>query len=856
MAYIYIIYSELFGQDVYKVGYTDDLTRRIKDSCYTTCFYKPCTFKKIWEFVLNEESYKLNPNYEKIEKSLHDKMRRLKRIVNLKNDENHCTEMYKGKLEEIQSFINLTLKNDKNLEYYEEVSHEKINKRNELYTKLADGNYLGTDYNDDNKTLCVCCSRPIMNLYEVEKNGISYYFGKTCYKKIYEKNVKNINEEQKTKIIKTLELVEYLECKDENEFKDIKKRDEYETELSLFFKLYVVDKKKCKCNITYNLFRLKELFEKDFVVDKAIIIKWGLTEIQFNKFYELLNKMHLFHITKDKIYLKEYIKQMSYVNNFFSNYNFVNKTSKEKNTQVLEYKFLDNRKIIYSKAVLSKETYNNIFKYDRLILSGCAGSGKTSCIFGMIAQYPDKTGKYDHRLSQIAKYFMDEPKNLLILAFTGKAVSVLRDKYDEIINKYKEISENERIHFKYLVNMRCEFNTIDTCLINYKKESSPFYIVIDELSMLSLDKLYKILQKFPDSNYILMGDENQLNPVKKPNLMKELLYNCCENTITKVKYQFARLNKCHRVENIILSDLYHALSNDIKNANMDFIKEYCIKNGNKDVINFINIDELNKKFIEANPSNYSVKILSCENDYVDELNNNLDVIINNKSLNIQRTYMCIQNVYADRIKMDNILNQLNCEIIVNVNDPVKNYFKQKSNDINKYNQRILLFYNGQDLQYKHNNINISFNKEQLTTIGKFIKNAYNGEDRFRYTYSNALTIHKSQGSSYHTSFIDVRKDIDPNLLYTAITRTTHKIYFIIDCNDMEIKKSIKDKLLRFGKDSRNISIPTYENEHNCLDLCVKEFFKMKKNRNQDWVFEKYKIEFSEEETKVLMAFKI
>ncbi len=70
MSFIYIIYSKQFGENIYKVGYTADVRNRIKDSCYTTCFYEPCEYKKIWKFSANVA------NPETIEKALHVELRK------------------------------------------------------------------------------------------------------------------------------------------------------------------------------------------------------------------------------------------------------------------------------------------------------------------------------------------------------------------------------------------------------------------------------------------------------------------------------------------------------------------------------------------------------------------------------------------------------------------------------------------------------------------------------------------------------------------------------------------------------------------------------------------------------------
>ena len=90
---LYIIHSKQFGENVYKVGYTDNLHKRINDPCYNTCFYEPCEYKNVYKYIISRDSSIEKPI--EVEQYVHAKLRKTKTIKWLKNENNSCMEMYK-----------------------------------------------------------------------------------------------------------------------------------------------------------------------------------------------------------------------------------------------------------------------------------------------------------------------------------------------------------------------------------------------------------------------------------------------------------------------------------------------------------------------------------------------------------------------------------------------------------------------------------------------------------------------------------------------------------------------------------------------------------------------------------------
>ena len=840
--YIYIIHSKQFGKNVYKVGYTSNLTNRIKSPCYTTCFYEPCEYKKTYKFSFKNGYPELNP--ESIEKDLHKQLKSpiYKKIKNLRDHNNTCEEMYKSDIVVLSETIESILNNMKNISYEE---FDFKNSKEELLCLLANGEYLGYDKFDRNGSKCCLCNHPMKNIYKIKCGETFYVLGSNCYKDLYNKNVREYINETIIKINQEFNLAFSKEILESNEYFDYlnkkfnfkSKKDEILNSTKVRSELFLKSSgnkikedhygERCNCNIKYNLYRLSKLFQKNFSVDKQEINKWKLSPNHKKKFYDSLSKLDIFNISNDFITLKVWQSQMLHIDQFFSNYKYLNtyKINEHKNEHKNEYEFSHIKEIAYSNHVSSENAYDKLFLYNKSILSGCAGSGKTTSVFGSIHFEDDSDygpRKPTLNKSKIYKYF-DKAKKVLVLAFTGKARSVIENKFKECITKYNDlINDYDKDNFKYLKNMRCKFSTIDSYLVNNQEESFE-YVIIDEISMIKIDQLYNIIKRLPNSNYLLLGDENQLEPVGGPSVMKELIKNCCGNTINNEKYIFSRINECKRTEVPDLKGLFEYISNDINKCNIENIKKYCKDNNVSKNIKFIYIDEL-KNIIKN--SNQDTKILTHNNEIRLKIYEDIKSEFNIS--NIKETYMCTQNLYTYEKEDEHILKLLKFfledskeeintlksskeeintlkslykELDKKEADVLLDYIKKTIKDNEE--EKCLLFYNGKELIFN----NGKYNGDIILTLKtlKFLQIllSFVTNKKFLYENSNTMTVHKSQGSGYHTVIIDARY-MKHEALYTATTRAINSIYYIINKPNItniqtKTNEELKNKLLKLAK---------------------------------------------------------
>lgn len=803
MHHIYIIYSEQFGSNVYKVGYTEDLENRIKDSCYTTCFYKPCRYQKVWQY----DTTVVVKNGELVEKQLHQWL--AKAIKNLCDGSNRCTEMYEVELDQLVIKIDQFLTQS----IGSLISH--FIRINDINQYIADeiiyqrGEYLG--HTIKAKQICYDCNRPMQQCYEIRYNNISYYFGVTCYNKLRELYYIPMIDDKIEKCI-----TEHLSVNFRFKYNELDCRIDDNNSILYNAFIKMGNKKEsffqCKCSDEYYLYRLSKKFQDTFRIDKRDFEKeYKFSEPRLKIFYQKLVNMNIFNITGTHISLCEQDEQIAYIEEEFSKYKLVADDIKNNSS-----------KNNYSK---SQTAIDRCFRYNRSILSGVAGSGKTTGIFGFVHE---ETTLIPSKLA----YFFDTPKQILILAFTGKAVSALRTKHEEIMTAYYSIAEDgtNRDKFSYLTNMQCTFQTIDSYLldsIKSKKRINYDWVIIDEFSMVKLSHLYQVVQLCTASNIMLLGDENQLPPIGSPSIVNKMIDQCTVNTYEKSKFIFGRMTECKRTECSLLLNIYNGIINRKLNS-ISSIKSYIGKFKTTDgSVNFITLDNLKTYDPDT-------KIITSENSQVRNLYDKLtDTFIN-------KTYMVTENLYVEKYQIYKIVNLLKklstkksvyrCSLgklqseveieypeyqednIYNLTDLNKELYKINTNYINSIinhcvacsridSKRCMLFYNGQDLIFgQDDQIKFTLDNDTIRLLKDIITVCTKKE--LQTAQSNIITIHKAQGSGYNHIIIDAR---NPNLsfqmLYTAVTRARNKITFIVSKDIMENETDTLDitrKLIRLA----------------------------------------------------------
>lgn len=261
----------------------------------------------------------------------------------------------------------------------------------------------------------------------------------------------------------------------------------------------------------------------------------------------------------------------------------------------------------------------NIFNYSNLVfLQGGPGTGKTTLIINLILE-----------LLRIDNFL-----NIGLSAPTGKATArlkeALNDKRNISLGKFQDQIEFQTLHRWILNSQNKSLN------LKFKLKELDIFI-IDEMSMVNIDLIESVLSLLAkDCKIILVGDKNQLSPVKNCSIWN-YLFEYCENST--IKSCVVNLEKTYRnfgdialISSLIFRNHYSLLNQKIKELEKGTkSKEVTIsKSSEKDIpknLFFSITSHLNK--LNLSTSNLSKKkyifdeaiynLLLNEKDLVDQI---------------------------------------------------------------------------------------------------------------------------------------------------------------------------------------------------------------------------------------------
>lgn len=781
--FLYIIDSDQFRKKHYKVGYTSNPVKRIKDSCYTTAFYYPCRYQELWKF----ETKYLNP--EKVEKDLHKFLQKHPDVRHLyKEGENACTEMYKCKLQTLKNIINEYFSNNLiKYESYMNVYHSfktegcSKEKRKEYIKYLLDINpILGTWKCKQKEIECSCCKRKLQNYWELNFNKDNIYrIGDTCYESLNKDNIKkivknkiqdnqNIDDNIKNIIFSNAYLTEKLArhykiiLVENNNVKEIKVEGcvlsdkdvdvkEIDDTLNIFelIECILLDMKEecfdciCSTNFLYQWKRLVFLYRD--IKDKNIY------QLSYQKFESSFNDI----LRKPKLCesFQKFLFQIGYEIDGDRRY-IINRFIKDK------YHFVEN--YFTSVKEINKEAENHL-RYNIGVILGAAGTGKTTRLWP-----PNKKNAVCKDQMYDLKKYMDQKQNIIVLCPTGKACNMMRNKIKDLLD-CRDIDENynnqdnqydpNNVIYPYLDNI----STIKTNLENINKNIytiSKFLlnhadcqydvVVIDEISMINLNTIYQLLKIIGTKKVIMLGDCKQLPPVKYPSIMHLFMENKCIITVLTV---IQRTND--------LKPLYEEARKD--NFNLEQLFSFVSNNKTLPVTihTYGDNNDLRRQLSNVLQSN------TCKYNMITHTNTDIEMIYKlfgiDKNNVTSHTRFCVLDVVYMVVK-------------------------------NKYAKGDLIHFNGETLTYskiQNRKIEIqrkNYRQDKYAIIPDTESESEDEDDEKSKNLNKAIeveraeviTIHKSQGDTYDNTIIIISEaNIQHNLLYTAITRASKSITFFI-----------------------------------------------------------------------------
>jgi len=452
-----------------------------------------------------------------------------------------------------------------------------------------------------------------------------------------------------------------------------------------------------------------------------------------------------------------------------------------------------NRLTKHQKEIFDKITHQleNIIEtgmnWDNVVaLSGAAGTGKTF-------------------LTKAIVEHLHEKYSVTITAPTHKALSVLRDQV---------FIENLQVPAKTIhsfLNIKL-FTDYDKGIQKFVPEKSKTdvsktdILIVDESSMIS-SELYEFIQNAIESERIkavlFVGDYYQLLPVDSK-----------KNSVFNVRHQYKLKEIVRQAEDSYIITIASAAREIIKSADYVDVKTFFAKNQNSNITFFHNQNDFLEDFCHDEEwYNKDKVITSYKNSDVDSYNRM-----------VREKYWLAKGVddIPTLLKGDKVIFQsaysINGVIKYHNNEQITlSYAKKMYSDILKIEYWECKDDNEGEYQELIRIIDpksISLFNDKLDKISKMAKNEKNYKKRkemwktffelkeyfANVKYIFASTIHKLQGSTYETVYIDLfslanNRYIDYNelyrLIYVAITRASKDIKILIPALNEKNIKSIE-----------------------------------------------------------------
>ena len=419
-------------------------------------------------------------------------------------------------------------------------------------------------------------------------------------------------------------------------------------------------------------------------------------------------------------------------------------------------------KIILTKHqndVLNKALYI-LSTRNRLIITGKAGTGKTTLVDALLKELKIReSGAYSYKKS-------------ICSAPTNKAVKVLKDKIDfKIKNNYFKTTHSA-LRLKRVINEKDGSVKFSADKSSDEAMKGVTLLIIDEASMLNTE-LLGFIEKLPKTiKVIFIGDEAQLPPVGEevspvfrsdyPKLeLTEIIRQGEGNPIIELSRDFTLLgtktDNRNEVGGYIFSDELGKVISTLAAVNgSDDLKFLAWTNREVDYINY-----LVRKRIYGNPNKVELgESLVFNSPY--------DVYFTNDEVYVEKLQIIEQTYTLYKFPNTNY----NAE---NLDEP-EYIARRETLKLYKINDKILVIHEDSEALYKE--ILKDLRARAKASLISWKTGFYGFTENFAdIKYNHAITVHKSQGSTYKQTIINIKdlsynKDINEynKLLYTAITR--------------------------------------------------------------------------------------
>lgn len=434
---------------------------------------------------------------------------------------------------------------------------------------------------------------------------------------------------------------------------------------------------------------------------------------------------------------------------------------------------------------------------DIYVIKGWAGTGKTYCV-SLLVRYVLEVMKPNNSWYKVAVTGPTNKSVRVIKRSTGiKNPRLVFSTIHKMLGLTERITSDGRQEFVNQGDFRPPIQSVKL-------------LIIDEVSMLSDDLFNEIIKYRDRIKIICMGDPAQIPPVGRPDCIPfrdELADQYAIKTVGLSQIMRQKEgNPIIRTSIIIREnigiDYINTGEEDVLTENGDGVRFLNLNSSEtKEKFNFILDEHFNSDNFKSDPE--FCKIIAWRNKTVSTMNNLVRrIIYGDKSY--ENKILIGEKLIANNpiIENDTILFNTNDEFCVEDFTIKQNKFKVESDYVPiKYYETGVSYLNDDDkliklyidILHEDSQQDFDFIVQNLkrTAIEKKGKEKswikyYDFLRRYAdVSYSYSITAHKSQGSTYNTTFVledDINVNIDVvernRIKYTAYTRSSNKLFVI------------------------------------------------------------------------------
>lgn len=446
-----------------------------------------------------------------------------------------------------------------------------------------------------------------------------------------------------------------------------------------------------------------------------------------------------------------------------------------------------------------------------ICVKGYAGTGKTFLITRFI-KYCTHLKRTQIATKKVQRGHFSTPK-ISLTAPTNKAVQVLRESSDKSLKAsgvtfrtiHQLLGLKEVIDDSGTVEFRNDYD-------NFKEIESHVIVVIDEVSMFQDELFFMIKNYAPTIKIIMMGDPMQIPPIGKED--SEPFLNPEEHEIKTIELtQIMRQKEGSAIIELSMHVRNNPLGNHtyIELNESEEVKKYSAQHERKELAAHLNQIFTSAEFI-AKPA--SVKIIAWRNAKVRDYNTYVrNLYFSTAYPELNRNKKVLE--HDQMITNEPVTEEIDGDIVIKLNtnqefevldiEEKEDFFAHIHGDteIRYYHTQITYYSADLDgMVQEHIRILHESSQAEFDRITQLIKNSaiyaphnkrgFFWKEYYRWvrtfanvSYAYAITAHKSQGSTYPTTIVDVN-DIMINknhkernrILYTAITRAKNQLILI------------------------------------------------------------------------------